>query len=357
MTEENPFASIRPELRSEEDDIRRGVFSQALKNLAQSTDEEKLRWRSVIETECKARRNSKTQPTTGAVQEELVGQKRERSSPDRLNDSEAAVEDARRYIGSFLHSQVEKVIGTTLYSLSPGTLRALCNILGIFPKTRNKDGLYSILASFHFTHCEKLGKRVSRSTYIDEQVKQDSDALLKALKPKAVSKPKQSVVKDDESLDSSPPLTHSTVVKSNDIKVQQPTRTAATDSYYPRADVFSGQQQSRSKVTEGENNATLKEETEGGVAYPTPAFRVAAPTAAPPARREDDHCWTQQRLEKSIATIVRNYDPVTTAIIVKKLEKMGFNSPDARSVVESCLQQFHQKKYIYYDNGIAYCMD
>lgn len=463
MTEENPFENIRPELRSEEDDIRRGVFSRALRNLAMSTSEQKRAWCAAVdeiyETQ-RARAHGKKKEALAPV----AGQKRERegsndpanevgnqpqgssdtpnaetggSTGDSVvgsvnsdntsnnnntttnykNDDDDNVGEikseepttvekeylqsdsaANRYIGAFLHSQVEKAIGATLHSLSPSTLRFLCTVLGLTTRSRSKEALYNMLASFHYTHCEVLGKRVSRSTFVDQQAKQDSVLLSKLTKTKTTK-----TVKKDSAVPSPAPApipekgTQKTIPKnglgssalintstsgglpsarissSGSVSALSRPKVATTNDesiplYYDR-DVSSsnGYSSAYSPPTiirrREENNAEVM------ISYPTATFQTATTGRSTADHRAFSNTgssvsvstgveeWSAQRIEKSIATIVRNYDPVTTSIVLKKLAKIGYSSPEAPQVVESCLQRFHQKKYIHYENGIAYCLD
>eukprot|EP00796_Vickermania_ingenoplastis_P004479 gene4479-3272_t len=342
--EENPFSVIRPVMRSEEDDIRRGVFSRALRNLAQSSTDEKFKWCAVIDTEkatFRGKRSSEVQPS----ENETVGMKRERS-PDAVPLYMQSADEANRYIGAFLHSQIEKAIGTTLNSLPPGALRVLCSILGLSTASRSKSILYNMLAAFHYTHCEVLGKRVSRSTIMDQQAAQDSQSLNIFLRRN------QKVAKT--------PLT-----AAGDIPSTTPAE-KKTSRNLPSAAVAQSSGSSSTKSDPQENKKTsVKAEKQnsavdtGEVQYPAPTFRPKVKcthTMNPPASSGDVD-WSPQRLEKSIATIVRNYDPVTRPIIVKKLAKIGYYPADAEQTVEACLRTFHNKKYIHYENGIAYCMD
>jgi len=74
------------------------------------------------------------------------------------------------------------------------------------------------------------------------------------------------------------------------------------------------------------------------------------------SRYANDGAWTPEALERKIASIVQLYDPVTVAIVVKKLAQFGYRSDDAHDIVERVLRRFHDRQLIFYDNGIAYLM-
>lgn len=465
-SEGNPFATLRPALRSEEDDIRRGVFNHALRNLATATPEQKVYWHTANEKMLRSVRDRfalGSAVETAAVKEEIgavdvpsiaaagalhhktepsssagivdrtalpdLGVKRERSDDTKEVDgcSPSCKEletqgqlpcpphEAGLSIGAFLHAQVEKTVGSTLSILSSNTLRMLCMILGITTKSSNKDALYSMLASYHYTHCEVLGKRVSRSTFFDELVKQDCQSLQVFLKHpskgaggshKAAASSPSTTLKTETAArtastkqkgpptpsPSTSPSTLSTTVsgssrtgldalqkvvadkatpsrKQNGASVKV-TGTAPSSS--PSAEHSSRQTTLRGKPHEQGNTTHTAESSDAYdssdmvIAYPKPVLRrsdAAEHLSTSSYSRgsadgvQEDTEWTPQELEKSIATIVRNFDPVTTTIVIKKLAKMGYTSPNAKQVVESCLHSFHQKKYIYFESGIAYCLD
>lgn len=479
MTSEvNPFAAVRQSLRSEEDDIRRGVFSHVLRNLARASPEQKQVWQAAIEEVQQALRSrtaaAGTEGDSAGVEDVLVeegehvgkeilssgtvaesggeekaemeasrtlggptpklvlGKKRERSDEDEgaaglsagnadshedpVHSSSSTSGAAGFSIGSFLHSQVEKTVGSTLNVLSVSTLRVLCMILGIDKKTRSKEALYHTLASYHFTHCEVLGKRISRSTIVDELARQDAMSVHLFLKqsqkgPGATHKketpaiseaPMSEVVAAPRSLDTSQaekpssttPTTsvsstahrgHSTRLNTAKSVAEQkaapPQKQKKASLSSTRGSVPSSSSSSDRSARENFHSSQphLQREIATGaavrsdpshmadlsIAYPEPALRRAAAdsfgsaftASARSLEAQEDTEWTSQKLEKSIATIVRNFDPVTTTIVIKKLAKMGYTAPEAKSVVESCLKSFHEKKYIYFESGIAYCLD
>lgn len=110
------------------------------------------------------------------------------------------------------------------------------------------------------------------------------------------------------------------------------------------------------------------DEEEGDIVYPTHVFSRRPQTSSyaghPSATSqhmdaeddEGDEEWTSAALERQVASIVQLYDPVTTAIVVKKLAQVGYRSASALDTVESILHRFHQRQLILYDNGIAYLM-
>lgn len=461
----NPFAALRPALRNEEDDIRRGVFSHVLRNLATATPEQKVYWHTLNEEIQRNVRNRAPVCRTveaAAVKEEKgvvdllstpaatthemepssssgvvsttafpeFGIKRERgdgtkeggdgSPPHGAPEAQSSSlpctpHEAGLAMGAFLHAQVEKTVGTTLNSLSAGTLRVLCLILGIATKSRSKDALYNILASYHYTNCEKLGKRVSRTTFADEMVKQDCQSLHLFLKhpvkvtgtthkvdefsPSAAPKTEtaaHATSTREEKLPLPPPTTSPaplSTTASGDIPIgvgtpqkavaEKPTpsikqhtpivkvtRSAPSSplpiDHYSKKITLRSQSHEQKNITHAAERSDACDTSGIEIAYPKPVLHRSnaaerqgassfASTSAGDAAKGTE--WTPQELEKSIATIVRNFDPVTTTIVIKKLAKMGYNSPKAKQVVESCLHSFHQKKYIYFESGIAYCLD
>lgn len=497
MTSEvNPFANIRETLRSEEDDIRRGVFSHVLRNLMTATAQQKQEWQTEIEETQrifrervaggKARASEKTAKekasstpeeapaadaaaaaaaarittregekeenrTSGSevapVASPLLGMKRDRSEgqeaaggvssnlpkkEDAASSTSTSDGEGGFSIGSFLHSQVEKTVGGTLNTLSSGILRILCMILGLAPKSRSKETLYSMLATYHYTHCEVLGKRVSRSTFVDDLAKQDVKSLHLFIKHpvKGAGKTDRKEVPPQLGV---PKKEAPTPVLTRTKQTRKPSHTSVATGFLA-ATAHCGKSTGAevSKSSAGKNATTVapqkkaaatatlravskaipssslpptpqtsagahystqeqqQQDSYGGItnhspfypsgnsttsdlsiSYPEPVLRRPTATADPlhsssstllgrrstHGAQEENSEWTTQNLEKRIATIVRNFDPVTTTIVIKKLAKMGFTSPTAKQVVESVLQSFHQKKYIYFESGIAYCLD
>lgn len=84
------------------------------------------------------------------------------------------------------------------------------------------------------------------------------------------------------------------------------------------------------------------------------AAKYAAPASSSSA--QDSEEWSMLMLERKVASIVQLHDPVTVAIVVKKLSQLGYREPRADEVVEQILRRFHDRQLIYYDTGIAYLM-
>lgn len=85
--------------------------------------------------------------------------------------------EASEYIAKYMRSLLDRVVGGSLNNLSAPALRVLCTMLHMDTRVRSKDALYNILASYYYTHCEKLGKRVSRSTFVDSQTYHDAKLM------------------------------------------------------------------------------------------------------------------------------------------------------------------------------------
>lgn len=360
MSESNPFLNIRTELRSEEDDIRRGIFNRALRNLAQSTAEQKFSWCAAIDEKSTGNRTRAPADAPKGPEESSPmivepGQKRDReSSPTEEKPYMHSESEANRYIGAYLHSQIEKAIGTTLRSCGGNALRILCTILDISTKTRSTETLYNTLASYHYTHCEVLGKRVSRNTFVERQALEDSESFQRLIKT-SKAKPTTNAPKSAATADSGK-------------EAAKPSRTTEASSWISKRPLVAGAVGSSralplpmmtgKPVVSHSSHGASDNSSELVIAYPEPTFandRTASRITSSTSGAAEE--WTPQRLEKAIATIVRNYDPVTTTIVVKKLNKIGYADPHAESIVDSFLVSFHQKKYIHYENGIAYCLD
>ncbi|KAK7194722.1 hypothetical protein NESM_000391800 [Novymonas esmeraldas] len=464
MAMENPFESLRPALRSEEDEIRKGVFSQALRNLQHASLDERRRWCSVIRESAarrtggaKTRAKSATvlpvtgQPATaiasagasplpqhngnGAVAvataadvapspalpqvDASAGKKRTRSDDDdddvdtvskattlegqhrgQTSPTDGEPEESvKECIAAYMRGLLDRVVGTGIDNLAVPALKVLCMMLGIKTEVSNKMGLYSILADFYFSKCAKLGKRVSRDTVFERQVEQEV-AMLRNL-PSASSS-------------SSPPSSASRAERRAAAPATTPS--AATSAAAPAVKVAKAEEAGEARVAAARvrrETAPLPKATKlakvAAAAAPLPTDAVTAhylkyehypdelvddavagpsswsggeyggevvyeprvftrpgnsssgaATAAHMAKYQasdkDDEAWSLPLLERKVASIVQLYDPVTVAIVVKKLAQMGYRDGGAEACVEQILRRFHERQLIFYDDGIAYLM-
>ncbi|RNF16717.1 uncharacterized protein Tco025E_05096 [Trypanosoma conorhini] len=432
----NPFERLQPPLRSEEDEIRKGIFARALRLLHTATDEVKLRWRHAIEEAAAARqyrtcRHKKPalvaeefcEPTPlvasaavkrprddakeGAVEAENgkgtknadegeSGELRpvaetgtEHSGPH--TGAEVSEVDNTEFIAAYLRTLLDKVVGLSLLELHVEALRVLCVMLDIpLPKSRSKMALYSTLASFHYTHCEKLGKRVSSSHIVQAQLKRDEQMIQKLLSrgstSQATSAAGRSRAVGAATTAATPPgptgATNTAVLSSNTSRGnhRKNTRTmlTAVDGNVssmddtPRIPRRTSASDTAAKVRtktpmEGEEGAPAEVEGEAEleVRHNDKVFAAAAVVhQAVAASRlnnsneedEEDEEWTMMQLEKKVASVVQLYDPVTSVVVVKKLAQMGYRKPSAMETVEAILRSFHQRELVFYDNGIAYLL-
>lgn len=79
---------------------------------------------------------------------------------------------------------LDRVVGTSLNSLAVPALHVLCFMLDISTESHSKEVLYNKLANFFYTYCEKIGKRVSRSTFVLAQAAHDAQ-MMKSLNQKS----------------------------------------------------------------------------------------------------------------------------------------------------------------------------
>ncbi|CCW63099.1 unnamed protein product [Phytomonas sp. EM1] len=465
---ENPFGDLHPVVRNEEDEIRKGIFSFALRKLHSLTLEEKQGWcDAIVESTSKKSKQvkkvgnqttdnvaigmgkeeqttsmptsvveSQLQTVTIALAEEpsrgapstlesndvaspsFLGEKRLRSESEtnigsqtiRESDNISTVENkagalqsvplasvpassftsgeqANEFIGSYMRSLLDRVVGGSLADLSANSLRVLCIMVGIQTTAKSKDALYNMLASFHYTNCEKLGKRVSKDTFLQKDFQQTAEMLAK-LGPK-----RPPAAKAASPL---PPSGASTKTKggSNGVRAEaaeapskrgsglRPGRPLTGTTASPSVSVVpighgrGGDPPSCPNPTNGREGGgfgfsshtrapehgpthAVTRDTDGlHIVYPSSAFAGACPTPAPPPRPTSppSEDWTTAEFERRVASVVQLCDPVTVAIVVRKLAQMGYRAAGAAEAVEAVLRRFHQRQFIFYDNGIAYMM-
>ncbi|KAH9578380.1 hypothetical protein LSM04_005544 [Trypanosoma melophagium] len=436
----NPFEQLRPSPRSEEDDIRKGIFGQALRLLHAASDEEKLRWRRAIEeatapkqpaaSSSSSRRKKKEkeeksetvspiEPTTLAVKrtrEEVEEEKKEREEENKNGDrtnEETEKENAKsdvptssngcsetnvpesdvrqpsdlEFIAAYLRTLLEKVVGLSLQELNVDALRVLCVMLGIpLPATKNKMIHYSILASFYYTHCEKLGKRVSSSHHLNAQLKRDEEMYRKIYTKEFPSNGGTSAGKTATSSTTITTETTSTTKKSSRNSAGKNDMLRVVDgNVSPSVNTPRSQQKkstatqppSQSNNTPGKTKGSFtvadsvrqpgklqkrqqeEEEYELEVRHNSAVFTQQTLQQADQSHKYNNNMdgeWSLAQLEQRVASVVHLYDPVTTAVVVKKLAQMGYRSADAAERVESILHSFHQRQFVFYDNGIAYLL-
>ncbi|EPY16969.1 hypothetical protein STCU_10882 [Strigomonas culicis] len=406
---DNPFEDLNPVYRSEEDDIRKGIFSTALRALATSPLEDRQRWCTAIRLtqlppsstgSSSGGRRKKGGPTTDADASTTDTLKRSRS-PEAPEAPAAplTMEEAGECVGSFMRAMLDRVVGLSLENLSVPQLKVLCMMVGI-PETpsRNKTVVYSLLATFYFTHCEKLGKRVSKSTIMEARVQQEMDMLLRNMKeektPGVKAKvekeevpppPKKTVeVKKDKVKRSAPEALPLTTEKKTRPKKEAPKLAAAKKPLHVSTalqhkgnfvsslptNIFGGGNSNSNNNfglddDDGSDDVPEEEEVDEAlhVVHSANIFQkksshpsTSGSSGAQTVRSESEDPWSPVMLEKRIASIVHLYDPVTTAIVVKKLAQAGYRADDAQRVVERTLQKFHDRQFIFYDNDIAYMM-
>lgn len=426
----NPFERLQPPLRSEEDEIRKGIFGQALRLLHVATDEEKLRWRQAIMDAAAARqsgqRGAKKKKKTEAGENDNAAVKRTRDGTDMKEEDkeiekkreEGAQEEEKvegpetktcvrsendtivanndgpshdaaatdepisdtEFIAAYLRTLLDKVVGLSLLELHVEALRVLCVMLGIpLPNNRNKIAHYSTLASFHYTHCEKLGKRVSSSHNLQAQLKRDEEMIRRIFSHGPTSPATPAPGKNKTAVTGAPvrpsgttaaaATTTTTSGKSSDknnSRQTNGTRLVAIDSNVSSLAGDSRERRHKSSAhglsrppntsfVETDNNTP-----DGGqeleIRHHNGVFVNAAAAREPPPTHDEEEEWSMAQLEKKVASVVQLYDPVTSAIVVKKLAKMGYRAPCATETVEAILRSFHQRELVFYDNGIAYLL-
>ncbi|KEG12112.1 hypothetical protein DQ04_01991010 [Trypanosoma grayi] len=437
ISSSNPFERLRPTPRSEEDDIRKGIFGQALRLLYSAPDEEKLRWRHAIEATAALKsapqRKKQQQQQTTTVEESNnnidgsdgvappgvaaslkrpreegsgeTDQNQQRQGTGCANDSVTAGTNSHssdhtaadtsaprlsdtEFIAAYLRTLLDKVVGLSLLELHVDALRVLCVMLSIpLPTSRSKMTHYSTLASFYYTHCEKLGKRVSSSRHLEAQLKLD-EPMLRKIYSKA-STPNVSAASVRAKSGTAKPTTEVTSeAPTKQLRTSTSSRTVlgavdgnvATSANATRvrrrnsedgAEAATRTQTSPPKecaqaTGESEEDDHEQEEHVLEVQHNGKVFATAAgtkqqqqqqqPSSSLQEDEDEDDEWSMAQLEQKVASVVHLYDPVTSAVVVKKLAQMGYRSPRAAETVEAILRSFHQRQFVFYDNGIAYLL-
>jgi hypothetical protein len=531
---ENPFAGLRPGMRSEHDEIRKGIFSRALRNMQVAPLEERREWCKAIRATYTSARDARQKraaavntastaaPSTSpasSTSSPAVGTKRTYdeaaengprepappatsvsastseaaaattgdvaghhvsgdpsvhlpSSPGSLptapvtattsggaNSDEAAANGAavsataveeeeeedeasvKECIAAYLRSLLDRVVGVSLENLNVPALRVLCMMVGLKTEVRNKIALYSTLASFYFTECERLGKRVSRDTVYERQIEQEV-AMLKQVAPttattgrkggekkaatsaaattasqapregdvaassviaqgssssnrKAKAAPAAVVVSVTSRLASDNAVTKTGKKKTSPLgasttasagaaaRSRQAVKAAKTedsnvDHYlkYENYDVELGDETAEAKQLSSSHYQNTSDnrgrygaladdaDHDGEVVFEERVFSRPGSSTVTSAHMAkyasssptDEDEWPMPKLERSVASIVQLHDPVTVAIVVKKLAQLGYHDPNAGVMVEQILHRFHDRQLIFYDTGIAYLM-
>ncbi|CBZ29886.1 conserved hypothetical protein [Leishmania mexicana MHOM/GT/2001/U1103] len=303
--------------------------------------------------------------------------------------AEETEESVKECIAAYMRSLLDRVVGTGIDNLAVPALKVLCMMLGIHTEVSSKLGLYSILADFYFSKCVKLGKRVSRDTVFERHVEQEvsmlrrvasaSSSVGRAEKKVAAAAPGKAAVTVATSAATLADKVAKTEVKKDQAVVRKkmfsaplpnPSRAAKA---VPQADPVT----EHYLKYEDYNDNTLEDDAAvaapasdhaygGDIIYQQPVF--ARPNNKTASRShmakyegsgaggEEEDSWSLPLLERKVASIVQLYDPVTVAIVVKKLSQMGYRDGGAESRVEQILRRFHDRQLIFYDNGIAYLM-
>ncbi|KAH8607208.1 hypothetical protein ERJ75_001443600 [Trypanosoma vivax] len=446
----NPFGQLRPAPRSEEDDIRMGIFGHLVRLLHASGDEDRARWRKAVEeaqesrlSAMRAGRKAKLnqqvhqlhckdeqEKANNEVQSESVADIREDVEKKSLaslsqvseavkrprTDTESCPDSARllpggqaieqqtaagnggvgkqedqttsdvEFISAYLRTLLEKVIGLSLLELKVDALRVLCIMLSIpLPNSKSKMTYYSKLASFYYTNCEKLGKRVSTSYYLEEQYRRDEEMRRKIFttaeptpaEGAALSKGRatyeRGIVKSSKSAAGSSGLgdhstarsarerQHLSVADSNStLHTTRVTRSdckATVVPVIPRNSRRKSDERVQALEVVHHGKVFAAPSTRGG--HPAPVGRSAEAVEASEGEEQgsdNTEEWSALKLERKVASVVHLYDPVTTSIVVNKLAQMGYRSPSATETVERILRSFHERQFIFYDNGIAYLL-
>lgn len=494
----NPFETLQPVLLNEEDAIRKGIFGYTLRKLSTLTFESKIDWCRAVKTAMAPRplAGKKLAAATAAVEAE----KRDRSADSTSDAPEAkqprleattttgdaavtsvegvttttatssspatattveansadqeglpqTTEAASEFIAAFMRVMLERVVGGSLSDLSVPQLAALCRMVGITTQARSKNVLYSTLASFHFTSCEKLGKRVVRNTFAERAVREAGEMLARASAGKStVAKVRAATAADDNDNDNGDDSAAARNKKSRlataataaaaaaaaenkrlakaarlqaraDKEKKKAAKKAKADeqalaakaarkearqqlrqqkqqqqhlpfiasaqqflqgqpvlnsSYYSDneddedgegGDDAQSEEEDDDDDNEEEDDSPSEEELEvqyGGRVFQSKSSSATAGApsnnsnhGATPAQPLPGGGWTLPEVEKKVASIVQLYDPVTVAIVVKKLAQMKYTDQNAVDVVEGILRRFHHMQLIFYDNGIAYMM-
>lgn len=315
----------------------------------------------------------------------------EPSSSAAVSDpaAEETEESVKECIAVYMRSLLDRVVGTGIDNLAVPALKVLCMMLGIHTEVSNKLGLYSILADFYFSKCVKLGKRVSRDTVFERHVEQEVSML------RRVASAASSAGRAEKVTAAAPEKAAVTVAKSATTLADKVEKTEVKrEQAVVRKKMFSAPLFNSSRAAkvvpqanpvtehylkyEDYNDNTFEDDAAvaapasdyaygGDVIYQQPVFARSSNKTASPSHmakyegsgaggEEEDDSWSLPLLERKVASIVQMYDPVTVAIVVKKLSQMGYRDGGAESRVEQILRRFHERQLIFYDNGIAYLM-
>ncbi|CUG89158.1 GPI-anchored surface protein, putative [Bodo saltans] len=362
--------------RSEEDQIRRSVFSRCLRLLATASPEQKVKWglqvQEIIDAEVAkkskaAAKRPRSEDQVPAPQATLT-----ENSPmapnaedkpieeverqvlsqgdvvvfaadvttiedlERLSGSATATTplltpaDATAIVGSYMRQLLDRVVGLSLNVFSTAALSFLCVMLSITSKPpKGKDALYSLLANFHYQECEKIGKRQINNRTVLLHAQQDAAAFASANKKPAPKK-------------GSAQKTVTTTAPAPMESLRVSSRRAGKSN--PIAE----------EVVEEDAALELRDET--------PAFtKVQRPKGKVVFRADEDHpapiALDDIALNRKVMTLVQVLDPVTIDTLFKKLNDNN-NSDGAaatdRHRIERALMTLASQGVLFYENEIAY---
>lgn len=359
----NPFKDLHLVVRNEEDEIRKGVFSYVLRKLHGLSHEEKQRW-------CEAVRDSTPKRTaTGSGSDPaslpLGIHKEKRLRGDDGEEPMASVPstavaplleappaltqwtagEANEYILAYMRTLLDRVIGGSLSNLSTPALRVLCVMAGIHTHSRSKDVLYNILASFYFTRCEKLGKRVSKSTLVEKEIRQTSEMLMALPSNRSKTASVRRVIATADPQAAVPRTVE---------EKKRPVPAAKDPCAAPAAKKHTTAAATAATTTVHSSEAEDSEVLD--IAYAKGVFATATHARPLQSSSPSSDSWEPAELERKVASIVQLYDPVTATMVVKKLNQMGYRDDGAPAVVEAILRRFHQRQLIFFDSDIAYLL-
>ncbi|GET91829.1 hypothetical protein, conserved [Leishmania tarentolae] len=306
-----------------------------------------------------------------------------------LNPAAEETEEAvKECIAAYMRSLLDRVVGTGIDNLAVPALKVLCMMLGIHTEVSSKLGLYSILADFYFSKCVKLGKRVSRDTVFERHMEQEVAMLRRVASASssagraervAAAAPDKVAVAVRKSTATSTDKDAKIEVKREQAVVRKRMLSAPLPNprHVAKPVLQADPVTENSLKYEDYNGSTFEDDaavatpasdyTYGSdIIYQQPVFARPSNTRASPSHTakcggpsawdEESDSWSLPQLERKVASIVQLYDPVTVAIVVKKLSQMGYRDGGAESHVEQILRRFHERQLILYDNGIAYLM-
>jgi hypothetical protein len=349
--------------RSEEDQIRRSVFSRCLRLLATGTDKQKVEWSVDVqriidaETAKKAKMSAKRSRAEVETQNVLKPPLETLQAPQTHDDvivfadevttiedfkrlsgsGETAApatpalplvspEDASSLVGSYMRQLLDRVVGLSLNVLSTSALSFLCVMLSITSKPpKGKDALYSLLANYHYQVCEKIGKRQISNRTVLMNALQDAAAMATANKKPTGKK--------------SVPSASVTVSVEAPAKERQARRES-------------------NKKTEAVGQSNDDELDLLTVGDATPAFsKVQRPKGKVVFCADDDHpvpvALDDVAFHRKVMTLVQILDPVTTDTLLKKLNDSNNVAAD-RQRIEHALRTLASQGVLFFENGIAY---